>query len=251
MSGTKRGAPAAVVPVPASHRAIRAQVRDFARREAEPFYREWLDRLYDAWEEFNDAYFDGRLIVPVIVISEPATPRTLADWSRVSAFGARSQMRVRPSLLRGTHPFFIGAADAPVDPKPDWQPTGLKGKVEAGAQFAQTQFCMDAGVIRRYLARLSDAGINLAMLIGVNPLRSAKSANWMRNNLFGTIIPDALIDRLENAADPAAEGEHIAVELIETFAATAGVAGVHLMAPANEAAVPRVIAEARKRLPPR
>ena len=63
--------------------------------------------------------------------------------------------------------------------------------------------------------------------------------------------PGGLIERLERAADPAAEGARIAIELIEELAHVPGVAGVHIMAPANEAAVPEVIAEARKRLPKR
>ena len=146
-------------------------------------------------------------------------------------------------------PFLIGAADMPIDPKPDWQPTGLKAKIAVGARFAQTQFCMDAGVLRRYMARLTEAGVlpGLAMLIGVNPLRSAKSAHWMRNHLFGTIIPDAMIERMEKAADPAAEGRRICVEYIEEIAEIPGVAGVHIMAPGNDAAVPDVIAMARAR----
>jgi methylenetetrahydrofolate reductase (NADPH) len=153
--------------------------------------------------------------------------------------------------VAGAHPFFIGAADAPVDPKPDWQPTGLKAKVDAGASFAQTQFCMDAGVVRRYMARLSEAGLvpKLSFLIGVNPLRSAKSANWMRTHLFGTIIPDAMIERMEKAADPAAEGRKICVEYIEELSTIPGVAGVHVMAPGNDAAVPDVISAARARIP--
>jgi methylenetetrahydrofolate reductase (NADPH) len=85
-------------------------------------------------------------------------------------------------------------------------------------------------------------------LIGIAPLRSARSARWMQQRLYGTIIPDSLIERLEQAADPAAEGERVAVELIEQLAAISGVAGVHVMAPANEDAVPRVIAQARERL---
>ena len=76
------------------------------------------------------------------------------------------------------------------------------------------------------------------MLIGIAPLRSAKSAHWMQQHLFGTIIPDAMIERIEQAADPAAEGQRICVELIEELATIPGVAGVHIMAPANEAAVP-------------
>ena len=152
--------------------------------------------------------------------------------------------------VAGAVPFLIGTADMPIDPKPDWQPTGLKGKIDAGARFAQTQFCMDAGVLRRYLARLTEAGIlpGLAMLIGVNPLRSAKSANWMRQHLFGTIIPDAMVERIEKAADPAAEGRRICVDYIEEIAEIPGVAGVHVMAPGNDAAVPDVIAAARARV---
>ncbi len=155
--------------------------------------------------------------------------------------------------VAGRARFFLGAADAPIDPPADWRPDKLAAKVAAGAEFAQTQFCMDQGIVQRYAARLNEhaATRELFLLVGIAPLRSAKSARWMKKHLYGTIIPDAFIDRLEQAADPAAEGERIALELIEQLAHVPGVAGVHIMAPANEAAVPRVIAEARKRLPRR
>jgi methylenetetrahydrofolate reductase (NADPH) len=153
--------------------------------------------------------------------------------------------------VAGEARFFLGCADLPIDPPPGWKADKLAAKVAAGAQFAQTQFCMDAAVARRYAARLAEdprlRGLHL--LIGVAPLRSAKSARWMKEHLFGTIIPDSFVTRLEQAADPAAEGERICVELIEELAGVPGVAGVHLMAPANEAALPRVIGEARKRVP--
>jgi methylenetetrahydrofolate reductase (NADPH) len=147
----------------------------------------------------------------------------------------------------GKAAFFLGAADMPIDPPADWEPKGLAGKVKSGAQFAQTQFCMDAGIVRRYAAALEKAGITkqLSILIGVNPLRSAKSAQWMKSHLFGTIIPDSYIARLEKAADPAREGIAICVELIEELATIPGIAGVHIMAPGNDAAIPHVIAEVR------
>jgi methylenetetrahydrofolate reductase (NADH) len=150
----------------------------------------------------------------------------------------------------GAARFFLGAADAPIDPPPNWKPDKLAAKIAAGTQFAQTQFCMDAGIVRRYVARLAEheATRGFPLLIGIAPLRAAKSARWMKENLFGTIIPDAFIARLEQAADPAAEGQRIALALIEELATIPGVAGVHIMAPANETAVPSVIAEARKRL---
>jgi methylenetetrahydrofolate reductase (NADPH) len=155
--------------------------------------------------------------------------------------------------VAGAAHFFLGAADAPIDPPPDWRPDKLAAKMAAGAEFAQTQFCMDAGIVRRYAARLAQHGVTRALflLVGIAPLRSAKSARWMQKHLYGTIIPEEYVERLEGAADPAAEGERIAVELIEDLAAIPGVAGVHIMAPVNDAAVPGVIAEARKRLPQR
>ena len=153
--------------------------------------------------------------------------------------------------VAGSAPFFLGAADAPIDPPAGWTPDKLAAKIAAGAEFAQTQFCMDAGIARRYAERLNEhtATRGFFLLIGIAPLRSAKSARWMKENLFGTIIPDTFVDRLEKAADPAAEGQRIAIELIAELATIPGVAGVHVMAPANEGAVPHVIAEARKRLP--
>jgi methylenetetrahydrofolate reductase (NADPH) len=150
----------------------------------------------------------------------------------------------------GKAAFFLGAADMPIDPPAGWQPSALLGKIKSGAQFAQTQFCMDANIVRRYVGALEKAGITrqLAVLIGVNPLRSAKSAAWMKSHLFGTIIADDYIARLEKAPDPAREGLAICVELIEELATIPGVAGVHIMAPGNDAAIPDVIAEVRSRV---
>jgi methylenetetrahydrofolate reductase (NADPH) len=152
--------------------------------------------------------------------------------------------------VEGKADFFIGAADMPLDPPEDWQPNALAAKIDAGAQFAQTQFCMDASIVRRYVAALERAGITskIALLIGVNPLRSAKSARWMQHHLYGTIIPDAFIARLEQAADPAYEGLRICVELIEELSTIRGVAGVHIMAPGNDAAIPEAIKAARGRV---
>jgi methylenetetrahydrofolate reductase (NADPH) len=143
--------------------------------------------------------------------------------------------------VSGKAQFFIGAADVPIDPPPGWAPKSLKDKIAAGSEFVQTQFCMDAGVVRHYMARLAEHGVRVPFLIGVSPLRSAKSARWMRERLYGTIIPDAMIDRLEVARDPTAEGRRLCLELLEELAAIPGVAGAHIMAPGNEAAIADVI----------
>jgi methylenetetrahydrofolate reductase (NADPH) len=147
--------------------------------------------------------------------------------------------------------FFLGAADNPIDPPPGWEPKGLVAKIAAGAQFVQTQFCMDVDVVRRYMTRLEDCGLGgkLSFLIGIAPLRSAQSARWMKEKLYGTIIPDSFVTRLEAAADPLAEGRRICLEVIRDLAAIPAVAGCHIMAPGNDAAVPKVIAEARATMP--
>ncbi|HEY0223846.1 MAG TPA: methylenetetrahydrofolate reductase [Pseudolabrys sp.] len=150
--------------------------------------------------------------------------------------------------VTGRVDFFLGGADNPIDPQPGWQPTSLEGKVASGAQFVQTQFCMDAGVVRRYMARLAEHGLadKLSFLIGVVPLRSAKSARWIKEKLFGAIIPDAIIARMEAAADPAAEGRAICIEMVRELSTVPQVAGVHIMAPGNDAAVPDIIKAARE-----
>ena len=157
--------------------------------------------------------------------------------------------------VNGRIDFFLGSADNPIDPPPGWRPTGLLAKVAAGAQFAQTQFCMDTGVARRYMARLAETGVTerLSVLIGIVPFRSAKSARWIKEKLFGSVIPDALIQRMERASDPLAEGRRICIEMASELADVAHVSGVHIMAPGNESSVPEVIKAAResiKRLAP-
>ena len=149
--------------------------------------------------------------------------------------------------ITGRADFFLGSADNPIDPPPGWKPAGLEAKIAAGAQFVQTQFCMDAGVVRRYMARLSEHGVTdkLSFLIGIVPLRSAKSARWIKEKLFGAVIPDAIIDRMERASDPAAEGRRICIDIVRELAEVPHVAGVHIMAPGNEATVPDIIKAAR------
>jgi methylenetetrahydrofolate reductase (NADPH) len=148
------------------------------------------------------------------------------------------------ALVSGPTALFLGAAALPFDPPTGWVPKDLAAKVDAGARFLQTQFCMDVGVVRRWTQRLDELGLlgRLKVLIGIAPLASARSARWMRARLYGTIIPDALIERLDKAADPAREGITICTELLHELATIPGVAGAHLMAPANPEAIPEAIA---------
>jgi methylenetetrahydrofolate reductase (NADPH) len=142
----------------------------------------------------------------------------------------------------------IGAADMPFDPPAEWQPKGLAAKIDAGARFAQTQFCMDTQVLRRYAQRLADHGITerIALIVGVIPLKSAKAAAWITQHLYGAIIPEAIVHRMQQARDPEAEGRRICGEVIAELRTIPGIAGAHLMAPGNLDGIVAVLAAARK-----
>ena len=129
--------------------------------------------------------------------------------------------------------FFPGAAAAPRDPGGDWKPDGLLEKYVVGARFIQTQYCYDMDLLERYMQRLADHGVTekLYFIIGLGPLRSARAAIWMRDNLFGTIMPSAVIKRMEAASDPRQEGINICAELMQQCHGIDGVSGAHLMAP--------------------
>jgi methylenetetrahydrofolate reductase (NADPH) len=163
-----------------------------------------------------------------------------------TAHRMRSEHQLPPgTAIGGELRFVLGAADMPVDPPPGWQPKGLIAKADAGANFAQTQFCMDTGVVRRYAARLVELGVaqRIPVIIGICPIPSAKSARWMKEKLFGTIIPDEIVERLEKAPEPKEEGKRICIEILKELATIPGIAGAHIMAPQNPSAVPDVIRE--------
>jgi methylenetetrahydrofolate reductase (NADPH) len=130
---------------------------------------------------------------------------------------------------------FIGGAEVPRAPDASWKPDFIKKKIDAGAGFLQTQFCFDLDVVEQYIGRLDQEGFTkqLGVIIGVGPIRSAKSARWMNENLFGVHVPDDVIARLEAAEDQAAEGRRVCAELIEGLRRIRGVAGAHIMAPAQ------------------
>ncbi|MBT5265542.1 MAG: 5,10-methylenetetrahydrofolate reductase [Rhodospirillaceae bacterium] len=139
--------------------------------------------------------------------------------------------------------FLIGAADMPnADGDERWA-AGLEKKIEAGATFIQTQLCYDLELLQRYAERLAERGWadRLNVLVGNGPLLSVKSALWMRDNLFGVKIPDAVIARLEGASDPKVEGVRICAEQLQAIAEMPEFAGAHLMSPLNAGSIPDAV----------
>jgi len=141
---------------------------------------------------------------------------------------------------------FLGAAENPSALPHDWRALRLAKKVAAGAQFIQTQYCYDLGLLRSFMTQVGDLGLldKVYILAGVGPLRSAKTAEWMRRKVPGMVVPDALIERLSGARDQAAEGRAICVELIEAMREIRGISGVHIMAYRQEESVPEIVERA-------
>jgi methylenetetrahydrofolate reductase (NADPH) len=138
---------------------------------------------------------------------------------------------------------FLGAAKNPCVPPHDWRPERLAKKVEAGAEFIQTNYIFDLPPFERFMARIRDLGLDrrVFVLAGVGPLASAKAARWMRANVPGIHIPDAVIDRLGRAAKPAVEGTELCIELMQRIREISGVAGIHVMAYRREHLVSEIV----------
>ncbi|MDH3932780.1 MAG: methylenetetrahydrofolate reductase [Chromatiales bacterium] len=138
---------------------------------------------------------------------------------------------------------FLGAAANPFAPPLDYRPHRLAKKVAAGAQFVQTQYCFDMEIFRRFMQRVRDAGTHekVFILAGVGPLASARSAEWIRSNVPGVHIPDAVIKRLQGAEDQKKEGVKICVDMISELQEIEGVHGVHIMAFRQEHRVAEIV----------
>lgn len=173
------------------------------------------------------------------------------DLDSISLLQTIRTMRDEGRFLSGrklTSPprVFLGAAVNPFAPPFDYRPLHLAKKIAAGAQFVQTQYCYDVPLLERFMARVRDQGLHerCFILVGVGPLASAKTARWLRSNVPGVHIPDAVVERIEGAGGPKeqkAEGKRLCVELIQRVREIEGVHGVHVMAYRQEEYVSEII----------
>jgi 5,10-methylenetetrahydrofolate reductase len=172
------------------------------------------------------------------------------DLDSISLLETVRIMRDKQRFLSGrriTSPphLFIGAAANPFAPPYEFRPLRLAKKVEAGAQFVQTQYCFDIDMFRDFMGQVRDLGLDerCFILAGVGPLASAKSARWIRANVPGIHIPDHVIARLEGAQDQKREGKRICIEMMQQVREIDGVAGVHVMAYRQEELVSEIVHE--------
>ncbi|PZC45714.1 MAG: 5,10-methylenetetrahydrofolate reductase [Chloroflexi bacterium] len=172
------------------------------------------------------------------------------DLDSITLLKTAKRMKEKGTFLSGrkldTNPqLFLGAAANPFVPPFDFRPLRLKKKIDAGAQFIQTQYCFNVARLKAYMQEVNDMGLTdkVFVLIGVGPLKSAKSAEWIRSNVPGVVIPDVVIKRLKGAQSQANEGKKICLEIIEEVLEIKGVSGVHVMAYRQEELVAELITE--------
>jgi methylenetetrahydrofolate reductase (NADPH) len=146
--------------------------------------------------------------------------------------------------LKSAPALFIGAAGSPYASNQRFQALREQKKVNAGAQFFQTNLVYDLEGFERYLAALDQRGVlgRAFLLAGLTPVRSAKAARIM-NEVPGVKIPPPLIERLEQAKDQKEEGVQITLEIVDRVKRMPGVKGLHFMAVGWESIVPRLVTE--------
>jgi methylenetetrahydrofolate reductase (NADPH) len=141
-------------------------------------------------------------------------------------------------LTDGVTDLFAGAA---VDPQcPSW--SGLQSrfekKIEAGAQFFQSQLITDFELLDKFMHHIA-AGCNKPILAGIFLFKSAKNAEFIKKNVPGVHIPQETIDRLAKATEPLQEGIKIAAEQVKQ--ARHLCQGVHMMAVKREDLIPQIL----------
>ncbi len=188
----------------------------------------------------------------VTVGDQPGAKRVF-DFDSIQLLRTARIMRDDGVFLSGrkitTPPrLFLGAACNPFAPPHDWQPQRLAKKVEAGAEFIQTQYCFDLPRLRGFMRQVRDLGLHrqVYILVGVGPLRSVTAAEFMRTRVPGVYIPDEIVERLRKTpkGQQRAEGKQICVEIIQQVQEIEGVSGIHLMAYRQEELVAEIIQEA-------
>jgi methylenetetrahydrofolate reductase (NADPH) len=198
------------------------------------------------------------------------TAKNVFDMDSIQLVQATAAMRDERVFqngeeMKGAEPrFFVGAAAAPFADPIDFRPYRLGKKINAGANFIQTQLVYDIPAFKIYMEKVRELGLHRKayILAGVGPLKSLGMAKYMKNNVPGILVPDEIIARMQKASEPWAgkkrdeltkedkkartkawreEGIQICIDLIKEIQQIEGVAGVHVMAIEWEEAVKPIV----------
>ncbi len=139
--------------------------------------------------------------------------------------------------------FFIGAVITAFKPRPGWKAKSLVTKIEAGTRFLQTQMCFDTDILRHYAAGLVELRLThkARFVASIATLPSAEMARWVRDNVRGAVMPQTVIQRLTQAADPELEGVRICAELLQELREIPGIGGAHILTPGDVTTIPAAV----------
>jgi methylenetetrahydrofolate reductase (NADPH) len=141
---------------------------------------------------------------------------------------------------------FIGAVENPFADPFEYRVARLAKKVNAGADFIQTQCVFDLDKFKKWMELVVKEGLHkkVYILAGLTPVRSHRALKYMKSEVAGMSIPDELIGRMESAEDAKEEGIKICLEMIEEIRNIEGVAGIHLMPIGWESITPVILERA-------
>jgi methylenetetrahydrofolate reductase (NADPH) len=152
-------------------------------------------------------------------------------------------------IIQGDVPMFIGAAVNPFSPPVEFRTLHLKKKIDAGADFIQTQSIFDIKKFDEWMKIVCDMGLDkkCSILAGLIPLKSPGMAKYLADNIPGISIPDFVIKRMESVPKEKAADEGISIlcESIDQLREMKGIAGIHVMAIEWEHKIPEIMERAK------
>lgn len=185
----------------------------------------------------------------------PMAPPNQFDMDAVQVLWMLRRMRDDGIYLDGRKikkppMFFLGAAGSPFGAPPKYEAIRAEKKINAGAQFIQTQPIFDHDGFLDWLEALDKRNLldKVYILPGLIPLKNARAAHFMADVVPGVRVPAEIVNRMDAAGDDKEKqsetGVEIALEMIEKLQNTPGINGMHIMAVHWESIVPRLVEEA-------
>lgn len=188
---------------------------------------------------------DSLMLVRGSIIPEGYKPRPKAVMDTdAKDLIATAKMINEDEKLGASNDFLIGTSATVHDPAPDWYPEELLAKVDSGAQLIITQVCFNTEVLRHYMDFLVSQKLvrRVSVIVSIAVILSAELAVWLRDNQRRAIVPDTIIERLRQAADPAQEGIDLCAGIVQEIADIPGVSGLNFAAAGNLDTIPRILA---------
>jgi 5,10-methylenetetrahydrofolate reductase len=145
---------------------------------------------------------------------------------------------MKGNKLEGAAPkFCMGAVVNPGADPLEPQILKMEKKIEAGAEFFQTQAVYDIATFERFLSKIKH--LKVPVLAGIVLLKSAGMAKYMNKNVSGVFVPDDLIKEMEQTKDKVATSVEIATRLIKALKPMCQ--GMHIMPIGWDKVVPKVL----------